>query len=163
MQESSLASAAGLAAVVLGVLVLGAVLHSRVPDEVSPAPEADDDVPAAAEASAAPAPTPPTAREAVDLRAAADAARLAEDRSSFTLQALVACQPATVQAAMARAHPAGGETFVLPAEVEGAPCWRVVWGRFPSADAARLAALPDELRPTEGTTAPVRRIGDLLP
>jgi hypothetical protein len=80
----------------------------------------------------------------------------------FSLQVLVACDPANVQKAVGAV--AGEELFILPVTVKGRSCYRLCWGVYddrPAAEAA-LSGLPDYFR--QGGAVPrLSPLAELLP
>jgi len=105
----------------------------------APAPQA----PHAPDFSGDPAYT--AALERLDGDDAAGAAVLFRDllsarpASAVTLQLMIACQEDTVKGARRRAG-AQGALFIIPYSLKGRPCYRVLWGLYENADAARAAA-----------------------
>ncbi|HEY2797711.1 MAG TPA: hypothetical protein VGK26_07465 [Thermoanaerobaculia bacterium] len=103
--------------------------------------------PRAAPAQAAPAPSsePPGAtRQSWLDRAARDRQKASADRRNhFTIQLELACETQTLVDAWKHDRPAG-TMWVLTSPYEGKTCFRVLWGRYPSKDAARraLAGVP---------------------
>jgi septal ring-binding cell division protein DamX len=147
----ALLSTGALLLSVAAVLVLGAVLHGRVPlrEPALPTPE-DREAVAAAELPEAPAtdetegPAGPAVAEGwaegVPVRAARDRARVAAEDRRWTLQLLVACREDGVRRLLDQVS-GDDSLFVLPREVEGRRCWAVTWGSFAS-EADALAATP---------------------
>ncbi|MBI1950971.1 MAG: DUF4388 domain-containing protein [Acidobacteria bacterium] len=84
------------------------------------------------------------ALERLDGDDAAGAAALFRDllsarpASAVTLQLMIACREDTVKGARRRAG-AQGALFVIPYSLKGRPCYRVLWGLYENADAARAA------------------------
>jgi len=80
----------------------------------------------------------------------------------FSVQAIVACAPETVQ--KAAANVAGEELFILPVELEGRECYRVCWGVFGTREEAEAAAqeLPAYFRQS-GLRPRVTPLDELLP
>ncbi len=80
----------------------------------------------------------------------------------FSLQVLVACDPANVQKALTAVT--AEELFILPVNVKGKACYRLCWGVYdgrPAAEAA-LAAVPPYFR--QGGLAPrLSPLAELLP
>ena len=168
------ASSALLLGAVAAILLMGLALRSepvrereiREPEPAAPAALATTPAPAA------PAPTPQvqaaspppaaavTAPPATDPALAALAGRAAEDltrigraHGSWTAQLVVACKPETVDR-LVRQSRGASKLYVLPAEVHGAPCFRVCWGSYASAsEAASAKDLPAPLRGAEGVRA----------
>jgi hypothetical protein len=79
----------------------------------------------------------------------------------FTVQALTACSPETVQKAVAGT--AGAEDlFILPVTLQGRACFRVCWGLYDSHQAAEAATPPAYFR--QGGARPrVSGLAELLP
>lgn len=75
-------------------------------------------------------------------------------RNRFTLQVLIACEPATVQKALAATR-AAGDLIVVPFPLQGRTCFRACWGLYDSKEAAHAAAssVPDYF--SEGAQKPV--------
>ncbi len=67
----------------------------------------------------------------------------ADRRNHFTIQLELACETQTLVDAWKHDRPAG-TMWVLSSPYEGKTCFRVLWGRYPSKDAARraLAGVP---------------------
>ncbi len=61
-----------------------------------------------------------------------------ESRTRYAIQLELACEVATLQAAWRHDRPAG-TMWLLPASHAGRPCFRVLWGRYRSLEAARSA------------------------
>jgi len=79
----------------------------------------------------------------------------------YSIQALVACAPETVQKAVASVS--GEDLFILPVDLEGRACYRVCWGVYESKEGAEaaIASLPAYFR--QGGVRPrVTPLGDLL-
>ena len=121
------------------------VPHAPPPAEASPAPPA---------ATAPPAPAPAPVAGDAEARRLLQAGRYAEAArafsgalrgrtAAFTVDVEVACQPETIAKGLQAAG--GDERFmVLPYDLKGRSCFRVIWGLYPdrpSAEAA-LAELP---------------------
>ena len=155
----ALLSTGGLLAAVSAVLVLGAVLHGRVP---LPAPEPAD-VPRTAAALPEPSDVvadqgpvgeiedvgeEPSAAPMLADRARRDRERASRESPGWTLQLVVACKEEGVQRLLDQA--AGDpRLFVLPREVGGRACWAVTWGTFATEAAATAATPPPALHLTE--------------
>jgi septal ring-binding cell division protein DamX len=93
-------------------------------------------------------PQPPIESPAPSLaeRAVADAARLPDAGGAWTAQLVVGCRPETVLRMIA-ASGGAADLYVLPAELNGASCFRVCWGTYATRDDAAAAAdLPAALR-----------------
>lgn len=148
-----LIAVAGLLLAVGGTLVLGLVL------EVDPEP-AGAAVPAPApgprlDAVEPGAPPPEPEAAPLERRAAQDGSRLEQHRGRFTLQVLMACDPANVRPLLNRL-PSDDSLFLVPKRYRDQDCFRVCWGLYDSADEARaardlpatLAALSDAPQPT---------------
>jgi len=100
------------------------------------APRARPTAPAAAKA--APAGGRENRQYWVD-RAAKDAQRLSGDRKTrYAVQLELACEvPSLVEAFQ---HDRGGSMWVLSTPYQGRTCFRVLWGRYPTIEAARRGA-----------------------
>jgi hypothetical protein len=132
-----------------------------------PTPRPATPRPPPATASSAPAP-PGEARSLLAQGALPEAARAfaakvaPEARGRFSVQVLVACDPANVQKAL-NAVP-GEELFILPVNVKGKACYRLCWGVYdgrPAAEAA-LSAVPSYFR--QGGLVPrLSPLPELLP
>jgi hypothetical protein len=131
------------------------VLGAAIVPEARPEPEPPAPEPAVL---AAPAPAPPPSPEPMRpsladplferlaTRAANDLSRLGQMNDPWTAQLLVACRGETVDRMLDRAAGAT-RLYVLPAEVKGEACFRVVWGTYKSQkEAAAAADLPAALR-----------------
>jgi septal ring-binding cell division protein DamX len=109
-----------------------------------------------------------SALERLDQDDAAGAALLFRDllgsrpASAVALQLMIACQEETVKGARRRAGVQGG-LFILPYSLRGRPCYRVLWGLYENADAARAAvpSLPAGL--IQGTDPIAVSLARLLP
>jgi len=122
---------------------------------IVPEPQPDEPPPAAAppepQAAAIAADEPPLDPRLDKLarRVADDLDRLSAARGSWAAQLVVACRPETV---LRMLDAAGGarKLYVLPAEVRGDACFRVLWGSYANPkDAAAAADLPPSLRSKE--------------
>lgn len=144
----ALLSTGALLASVAAVLLLGAVLHGRVPLPAAEiVPPVDRAAGAPSEHAAAPA---PLSEEPVDVlaseagglraRASRDRARVAGEERRWTLQLVVACKEDGVLRLLEQVS-GDDPLFVLPRAVEGRACWAVTWGSFAS-EADALAATP---------------------
>jgi septal ring-binding cell division protein DamX len=71
-------------------------------------------------------------------RAKLDAERLARLGDGYTLQAAMLCDPAGVRAHLDR-HGNREPFHVLPVDRAGRSCYRLCWGHYPTAEAARRA------------------------
>jgi septal ring-binding cell division protein DamX len=72
-------------------------------------------------------------------RAARDRQRVTGDRKAhFTIQLELACEISTLADAWKYDRPAG-TLWVLTTPYEGKTCFRVLWGRYATKDAARRA------------------------
>jgi len=100
------------------------------------APNAAKAVPPAAEAKPGPEKGNRDARQYWVDRAARDAQRLATDhRTRFAVQLELACEvPSLVEAFH---HDRGGNMWVLATPYQDRTCFRVLWGRYPTIEAAR--------------------------
>jgi Domain of unknown function (DUF4388) len=155
------------------------------PGAVAPAPAAVHPTPATAAPRPTPAtppvvmPTPAVARRppsgsADEARALLRHGALAESargfatslatgpEGRFSVQALVACAPETVQKAVDNVS--GAELFILPVDLKGRSCYRVCWGVYETRDAAESAArdLPSYFRQS-GISPRVTPLVELLP
>jgi hypothetical protein len=143
----------------------GATPPATTPEVVVPAPAptappAPTSAPASAAPSAkprpsprptkgrAPAPPPATASAGAQPketsrqywldRASRDQQRLSADRKTrYAIQLELACETASLVDAFQHDH--GGSMWVLGTSYEGKACFRVLWGRYPSAEAAHRA------------------------
>jgi septal ring-binding cell division protein DamX len=83
-------------------------------------------------------------------------------RGSYSLQVLVACDPANVQKALSAVT--APELFILPVNVKGKACYRLCWGVYdgrPAAEAA-LSGVPSYFR--QGGLVPrLSPLAELLP
>lgn len=140
-----------LLAAVLGVLLLGAVLRTAVPEADSGgggAPTTSSGVRVAGP-RAAPRQRPTVADAMLDRlarRAQADAGRLGRASDEWTAQLGLFCDPARVQELF---EEFGGLTsfHILPSLHRGAACFRICWGHYRTATEARAARdLPQSLR-----------------
>ena len=117
-------------AVVLAMLLLGAVLKSSADGAEAAAPDTAGD------------------RAPLDLAAvsAEDVSRLAEHPGAWTLQFMMACERANLEP-LVEALDDQPNFFLLPYPATGRECYRVCWGHFESkAEAERPRAYPDALR-----------------
>jgi len=107
-------------------------------------------------------PEGPTERVDLQQRAADDAARLATDESSWTLQFMMACDENNLRPLVGSlSH--DDAFFLLPYPDATRDCYRVFWGRFRSKqDAQRPRAYPAALRNLETTPWPIP-LADVLP
>lgn len=156
--------AAGLAATVLSILVMGLVLHARVPE-----PEGTmERIAVPVRSAVAPAERTPVepAVPSSDLpaRATRDAARLAASLASgggaWTLQILAACRVETLREPLLGARGQAG-VYVVPYDDQGRACHRLLWGEFGSKEEALAAAVPAPLH--TGADPVPRRIAEVLP
>jgi hypothetical protein len=78
----------------------------------------------------------------------------------WTAQLAVLCDPGGAEALASKA---GNDSplYVLPAEVGERACFRICWGSYGDANAARAAVIPSELLPKGGPTP--KRIAEILP
>lgn len=76
------------------------------------------------------------------------------DPDRFTLQVLIACEPATVQKALAATR-AAGDLIVVPFPLQGRTCFRACWGVYDSKEAAYAAASSVPAYFAEGAQKPV--------
>lgn len=150
---------------VVAVILLAAVLRTGAPERPPVGPGR------AAAAPSAPlpgSPAPPAAdpvrlEQAVPLarRAAADMARLAASGTEWTAQLALLCDAERVQGIL-DAHGSHGDLYLLPALHNDAACFRICWGAYADADAARRAAdLARPLRAIAATPMP-RRVAEVL-
>jgi septal ring-binding cell division protein DamX len=151
----ALLSAGALLATVAVVLVLGAVLHGRVPTPTGepadvPTPVVATDVVREAEGDLPPVSedVEPAQDTSLQARAGRDRARLAGEGQRWTLQLVVACREEGVLRLLAEA-PGEDQLFVLPREVGGRTCWAVTWGTFASQADAMAATPPFRLSLTD--------------
>ena len=87
----------------------------------------------------APAQPAPGTREAWLERATRDRQRAGADRKSrFTIQLELACEISSLADAWKYDHPSG-TLWVLATPFQGKTCFRVLWGRYPTREAARRA------------------------
>jgi hypothetical protein len=117
------------------------------PEPVEPEPEPREQAREAERAPERPASEEVRPGRVAELARAGDvgaAARLGRrlaasgNPSHFTLQVLLACNPDNVQRAF---EEVGDPSLtVLPAEYQGRSCYRLCWGSYPDASAARAAA-----------------------
>jgi hypothetical protein len=152
-----LLSFAVLVALVVGVLLLGAILQVDPPATatIEPAPAAplEHEPPADLVAASESPPramgaNPPPIRGADRLaaRATADLARLAAPGNGWTAQLAVLCDPARVERLVDRFGDRSA-FHVLPLMHRDDACFRICWNRYATRDDARGAAdLPRELR-----------------
>ncbi len=106
-------------------------------------PRAASAQPAQATAPAAAEPPGPSRQAWLD-RAARDRQKASADRRNhFTVQLELACETQTLVDAWKHDRPSA-TMWVLTTPYEGKTCFRVLWGRYPSKDAARraLAGVP---------------------
>jgi hypothetical protein len=75
-------------------------------------------------------------------------------QNRFTLQVLIACEPATVQKALAATR-AEGDLIVVPFPLQGRTCFRACWGLYDSKEAAHAAASSVPAYFAEGAQKPV--------
>jgi septal ring-binding cell division protein DamX len=119
---------------------------TAVPPRATPRPAAtsgptrETSTPPPAAAAPATAPEPPgSSRQAWLDRAARDRQKAnADRRNHFTIQLELACETQTLVDASKYDRPAG-TLWVLTTPYEGRTCFRVLWGRYPSKEAARRA------------------------
>ncbi len=97
--------------------------------------------PAGAAAKAAPPPAAAsqgreTSRQHWTDRAARDAQRLAADRKTrYAVQLELACEVSSLVEAFQHDH--GGNMWVMATPYQGRTCFRVLWGRYPTIEAAK--------------------------
>jgi hypothetical protein len=163
---------AGLAASVLGILLVGAVLRTEVPLNAAeprlPAPgipsESRPIEPATADRAAATPSEPPGSivDDPLEQRAVADLEKLAGDPSGWTAQLAVLCD--TEHAATLVSRFGEHESFhVLPSYHREQACYRICWSRYDTLEAARRANdLPAGLRALEARPLP-KSITEVLP
>jgi len=133
-------AAGALLAVVLGTLLLAAVLEAD-PRGGAPIPTAaptETPLPAEILVEPEPRPAPPAAPENLDARARRDAERLSTHAGQWTLQLMMACDEAALRRSLERSALDEG-LFLIEAPDQGRGCFRVVWGNYPSRDAAAAA------------------------
>jgi outer membrane biosynthesis protein TonB len=130
------------------------VPESAAPPVEKPAPKPSEVEPPPMTTAPAPAPqaaSPAGEAEARDLLARGryhEAARvfatvLADRRAAFTIDVEVACQDETITKGLA-ASGGSADFAVLPYNLKGRDCYRVIWGFYPDRDTAEraLAAMP---------------------
>lgn len=112
--------------------------------------------PAAPPAAAVATPATQQATPSTYRSQAQEFARTAE-RSQFALQFEVVCQDASVRRAVAEG---GSSVWFVPAKVGGRDCFRVLWGRYPSREAAGRAAneIPRGLRSSAPIPVAISRV-----
>jgi septal ring-binding cell division protein DamX len=163
--------AAVLVGAVFLILILSAVLQiERESPQPEPVPTADTDRSEreAWDESAKRLPRPRQEREPqppadpLERRCREDYRRLSRDRSGWTLQLMIACDPENARKMLDRS---GGsdDLYVLPFDHEGDPCYRICWGVYGSRESAeqgreRLPAFTAEL----GKSTP-KSIGEVTP
>ena len=123
------------------------VAPTAPPTAVPPTPVPARMKPTARSAKPAPAPAPATEATAMPReasrqqwldRAARDAKRLAGERKTrYAIQLELACEAASLNEAFQ--HDRGGSMWVLTTSFQGKTCFRVLWGRYATAEAARRA------------------------
>ena len=87
----------------------------------------------------APAAGAPTSRQYWVDRAAKDAQRLASDRKTrYAIQLELACEVESLVDAFQHDRPSGS-MWVLATPFQGRSCFKVLWGRYPSIEAAHRA------------------------
>ena len=132
-------------AIVVSMLLLSAILSASTTSEIK--------APAVSEG--------PTEMLDLQQRASADAARLATDELSWTLQFMVACDENNLRPLVASLS-LDDDFFLLPYRYDSRDCYRVFWGRFRSKqDAQRPRAYPAALQSLE-TPWPIP-LADVLP
>jgi hypothetical protein len=174
----SIVPASILLAVVVGLLVLGAVLQGGSTEPREPVgvwQQTEPAGPAAVEARPAEPPPAPELRAIppepasgsgtrdLERRVLADTLRLGHHARAWTLQLMVACDPENARKRLLAAGGAG-EFFLLPVRLGGRSCFRACWGRYPTREAALAARdVPPALR--LGLEAPphVRAVTEVLP
>jgi hypothetical protein len=84
-----------------------------------------------------PAPAAETSRQAWTDRAARDARHLAADhKTHYAIQLELACEVGSLTDAFQHDRPAGS-MWLLSTPYEGRTCFRILWGRYPTIDAAK--------------------------
>jgi len=163
---------AGLAASVLGVLLVGAILRTEVPlNAAEPIPAAPglfserrpiEPVTAERSAPTEPEPSGSILGDPLERRAVADLERLAGDPSGWTAQLAVLCD--SERAAALVAGFGEYESFhVLPSYHREQDCYRICWNRYDTIEDARRAGdLPAGLRALEPRPLP-KPITEVLP
>lgn len=140
---------AGLVAAVLITLLLGAALRTDSPGPVdlpSPTPTA----PPVTRTASAPAEEEPSSSLNLAQRAARDARRVRSDSTAWTLQFMLACDPANVRSRVELLADQP-EFFLLPKRHDGRSCFRLCWGRFDSRQQALASTgYPRALREVTG-------------
>ena len=168
--------ALALLGLVVGILVLTALLRAPAGDVTYTATDrnvparpigldATDDpreeTPSIARSIEDPEPEPdgspePTSALPADLetRALVDRARLRARGDGYTLQVLMACDPANVRKLIERLGN-DGSLYVLPLDHQGRQCYRACWGTFPDRDRAVAdRSLPADLLREIGAPTP---------
>jgi Meckel syndrome type 1 protein len=116
----------------------------RVTAKPAATPRAVPSQPAPAPSAAPSTETAGTSRQTWLDRAARDHQKASADRRNhFTIQLELACETQTLVDAWKHDRPAG-TMWLLTSTYEGKTCFRVLWGRYPSKEAARraLAGIP---------------------
>ena len=162
------------------VLVLGLVLRTDAPldgpsptaQPEAPAPAAvPDRMPEAATRSepdatvaepARPAAVPPPAGPGTRLveRALRDARRASPSAGVWTAQVAVLCDASGAEVLVSKFEN-DARLFVVPAEIGDRSCFRICWGSFPDAGAARAASVPPAL--LGGGKATPKQFTEVLP
>jgi hypothetical protein len=121
-----------------------------------------------ARVASAPAP-PPVASDASrrpwDERAQRDRRRLTGEKATrYTIQLMLACEIPSLSNAWKHDRPAG-TMWLLPHEHRGRACYRVLWGRYPSLEAASAAqsTVPGHFRQGANRPAVIDAQKTLLP
>lgn len=135
-------------------------------DRVESAPQVAGVTPPAPGAPSRPAPSEVSLRRATagdsSIRALVEAGRLDEAATAgqqamraapWSLQVLLACDPANVRRAFQSVP--SGPLAVVPAEASGRSCWRLLYGSYPDRDSAvaGIDSVPDYFRQS-GTPRP---------
>ncbi len=137
----------GLFAAVLITLLLGAALRTDSPEPVD-LPSSPPAAPPAAQAAPAGGESDPVLNLAQ--RAVRDARRLRSDSTAWTLQFMLACDPANVRSRVELLADQP-EFFLLPKQHDGRSCFRLCWGRFDSRQQALASTgYPRALRAVTG-------------
>ena len=169
--------AGGLLAAVLAILLTGAILQAdraRIPDGGEPAAPAPSEPSGSSAGRAGASEEQPVSERSrvepetdrpssLERRAASDTDRMRSAPRGWTLQLMVACDPDNAEALLRQA---GGSTdlYLLPVTLNGNPCFRACWGRYPTRESALEArTLPNALRARLDDPLQPRPVADVLP